>query len=118
METCESIRTEFMRSYARERLGRITVKGLCAAVPQEDAALDVYDYVLGRDLRIDVLVNNAGFGDSGAFHESDWSRQRNMVQVNVVAIMQLSRLLVPHMVERWYGMVLNLSSVAKGRSPR
>lgn len=79
---------------------------------REDAALDVYDYVLGRGLRIDALVNNAGFGDSGAFHEADWHRQRDMVQVNVVALMQLTRLLVPHMVERRCGMVLNLSSVA------
>lgn len=79
---------------------------------REDAALDIYDYVLGRGLRIDVLVNNAGFGDSGAFHEADWSRQRDMVQVNVVALMQLTHLLVPPMVERHCGMVLNLSSVA------
>ena len=79
---------------------------------REDATLDVYDYVLGRDLRIDILVNNAGFGDSGAFHKADWQRQRDMVQVNVVALMQLTRLLVPHMVERGCGMVLNLSSVA------
>ncbi len=78
----------------------------------EDAALDVYDYVLGRGLRIDALVNNAGFGDSGAFHEADWQRQRDMVQVNVIALMQLTRLLVPHMVERRCGMVLNLSTVA------
>lgn len=79
---------------------------------REDAALDVYDYVLGRGMRIDALVNNAGFGDSGAFHEADWSRQRDMVQVNVVALMQLTRLLVPQMVARHCGMVLNLSSVA------
>ena len=83
-----------------------------ADLSREDAALDVYDYVLGRGLRVDVLVNNAGFGDSGAFHESDWQRQRDMVQVNVVALMQLTRLLAPHMVERGCGMVLNLSSVA------
>ena len=79
---------------------------------REDAALGVYDYVLGRGLSVDVLVNNAGFGDSGAFHEADWSRQRDMVQVNIVALMQLTHLFVPHMVERGYGMVLNLSSVA------
>lgn len=79
---------------------------------REDAALDVYDYVLGRGMHIDALVNNAGFGDSGAFHEADWQRQRDMVQVNMVALMQLTRLLVPHMVERGCGMVLNLSSVA------
>lgn len=79
---------------------------------REDAALDVYDYVLGRGMRIDALVNNAGFGDSGAFHEADWSRQRDMVQVNVIALMQLTRLFVPPMVKRRCGMVLNLSSVA------
>ncbi|MBR3317908.1 MAG: SDR family oxidoreductase [Atopobiaceae bacterium] len=90
----------------------IEVQTFPCDLAREDAALDVYDYVLGRDLRIDALVNNAGFGDSGAFHEADWSRQRNMVQVNVVAMMQLTRLLVPHMVERGCGMVLNLSSVA------
>ena len=85
---------------------------LPADLAREDAALDVYDYVLGRNLRIDVLVNNAGFGDSGAFHEADWQRQRNMVQVNIIALMQLTRLLVPHMVERGCGMVMNLASAA------
>lgn len=79
---------------------------------REDAALDVYDYALGRGLHVDALVNNAGFGDSGAFHEADWSRQRDMVQVNVVATMQLTRLFVPHMVERGRGMVMNLASAA------
>lgn len=79
---------------------------------REDAALDVYDYVLVHRLRVDALVNSAGFGDLGAFHESDWSRQRDMLQVNIVATMQFTRLFVPKMVERGHGMVLNLSSVA------
>lgn len=90
----------------------IEVQTLPCDLSREDAALDVYDYVLGRGMHIDALVNNAGFGDSGAFHEADWSRQRDMVQVNVIALMQLTRLLVPHMVKRSCGMVLNLSSVA------
>lgn len=79
---------------------------------REDAALDVYDFVLGRELQVDVLVNNAGFGDSGAFHEADWRRQRDMVQVNIVVLMQLTRLFVPHMVARGTGMVMNLASAA------
>ena len=95
-----------------EAAHNIEAQALPCDLAREDAALDVYDYVLGRALSIDVLVNNAGFGDSGAFHEADWGCQRNMVQVNVVALMQLTRLLVPHMVERRCGMVLNLSSVA------
>ncbi|ACV22874.1 Serine 3-dehydrogenase [Slackia heliotrinireducens] len=90
----------------------VTAHVFASDLAQEDAALDVYDFVLERELRIDILVNNAGFGDSGTFHEADWSRQRDMVQVNVVALMQLTHLLVPHMVERGAGMVMNLSSVA------
>jgi NAD(P)-dependent dehydrogenase (short-subunit alcohol dehydrogenase family) len=46
-------------------------------------------------------VNNAGFGDSGAFHEADWTRQRDVVQVNVMALMQLTRLLVPLIKGMW-----------------
>ncbi|SPF68878.1 short chain dehydrogenase [Propionibacterium ruminifibrarum] len=83
-----------------------------ADLSRENEALDVYDFVLEHELNVDVLVNNAGFGDSGTFHRADWARQRDMVQVNVVALMQLTRLLVPPMVERGTGMVLNLSSVA------
>lgn len=83
-----------------------------ADLAREDTALDVYDFVLGRNLHIDVLINNAGFGDSGAFHEADWQRQRDMVQVNVVVLMQLMHLFVPHMVERGAGMVMNLASAA------
>ena len=83
-----------------------------ADLAREDVALDIYDYVLGRGLRVDVLVNNAGFGDAGAFHQTDWKRERDLVQVNIVALMQLTHLFVPAMVERGYGMVLNLSSVA------
>lgn len=90
----------------------ITAQTFPCDLARENAVLDLYDYVLGRGMRIDALVNNAGFGDSGAFHEADWSRQRDMVQVNIVAMMQLTRLFVPHMVERGVGMVLNLSSVA------
>lgn len=102
----QALRTELQGTYG------VHVETLPCDLAREDAALDVYDYVPGRGLRIDALVNNAGFGDSGAFHEADWGRQREMVQVNVVALMQLTRLLVPHMVERGCGMVLNLSSVA------
>ena len=75
-------------------------------------AKDLHDRVLGLGIHVDALVNNAGFGDAGAFCERDWQRQRDMVQVNMVALMQLAHLFVPHMVERGAGMVLNLSSVA------
>lgn len=44
-----------------------------------DAALDVYQFTQAHDLEIDVLINNAGFGDSGKFAESNWQKQYEMV---------------------------------------
>lgn len=79
---------------------------------QEDAALSVLEFTMVRDLDVSVLINNAGFGDSGAFCERDWKRQRDMIQVNIIALMQMTYCYVPPMVERGSGKVLNLSSVA------
>jgi uncharacterized protein len=68
---------------------------------------------LGRlGLEIEFLVNNAGFGSTGAFAELDAKRELDMVQVNVTAVVHLTRLLLPAMVARRSGRVLNLGSTA------
>lgn len=77
-----------------------------------DAALGVYQFTQAHDLEIDVLINNAGFGDSGKFAESNWQKQYEMVQVDITALMQLIHCFLPGMVERGHGKILNLSSVA------
>ncbi len=63
-------------------------------------------------LDIDVLVNNAGFGTHGPFVEADVASQLQMIQVNLVALTHLTRLLVPSMVSRTWGRVLNVASTA------
>lgn len=79
---------------------------------QLDAAYEVFNYTLEQNITIDVLVNNAGFGDFGNFWEIDAQRQADLLQVNIVALVQLTRYFLPGMVERGNGIVLNLSSVA------
>lgn len=79
---------------------------------REDAARDVHDFVVAQGLEANILVNCAGFGDASDFASADWQRERDLVQVNVVALMQLTHLLLPSMVARGQGMVLNVSSVA------
>ena len=61
---------------------------------------------------IDVLVNNAGFGVNGTFAELDLGRQMEMIQVNVTSLVELSGLLIPKMVERRKGGILNVASTA------
>ena len=60
----------------------------------------------------DLLVNNAGFGTLGFFHETDYARQVEMVNLHVLATMRLTRAVLPGMIRRGSGAVINVSSVA------
>ena len=83
-----------------------------ADLSQVDAAQGVFAFTQAQGLVVDVLINNAGFGDAGSFAEADWQKQANMVQVDITALMQLTHLFLPGMIERKSGAILNLSSVA------
>jgi len=61
---------------------------------------------------VDVLVNNAGVGDQALFDRADWQRTRRVLQTNVLAVAHLTAALVPSMVARGRGGVLNIGSGA------
>lgn len=61
---------------------------------------------------IDVLVNNAGFGTKGSFAETGYARQVDMVNVHVLATMRLTRAVLPAMMRRDRGAIVNVASVA------
>ncbi len=61
---------------------------------------------------VDVLVNNAGFGGYGRFHETDLDHELSMIQVNVASLVALTKLFVRDMVSRGSGHVINVSSTA------
>jgi len=63
-------------------------------------------------LTIDVLVNNAGFGDLGPFAGADLGKMLRMIQVNVTALTELTGLILPDMLARGRGRILNVGSVA------
>lgn len=63
-------------------------------------------------LSIDILINNAGFGINGPFIESDASQLLEMMQLNMASLTELTRSLVPAMVQRGHGRVLNVASIA------
>ena len=68
---------------------------------------------LDRDQHeIDLLINNAGLGDSGPFAQSDPVRNKQMTLVNVTALTSLTRHLLPRMISRGHGGILNVSSSA------
>ena len=79
---------------------------------QDNAAECIYREISLKNINVDILVNNAGFGDFGEFHNSNWDKQRMMVQVNVLSLMNMTRLFIKPMIERGYGKILNVASIA------
>jgi uncharacterized protein len=65
-----------------------------------------------RGLAIDMLINNAGLGDTARFDQENPERILSMLQVNIVALTELTRLVLPQMVARKHGKVMLLASVA------
>ena len=63
-------------------------------------------------LRVDVLVNNAGFGLYGHFKDTSLARELEMIQLNMVAVTTLTKLVLPGMVARNHGRILNIASTA------
>jgi len=79
---------------------------------EEKAPQEIYDAVKQAGISIDLLMNNAGFGGRGKFHEREWQTDRDMIQVNIVALTALTRLFLPDFVSRNSGRILNTSSTA------
>lgn len=85
---------------------------IVADLARPDAARELFEKVSALGRPVDALVNNAGFGAIGRFHEIDLPRQLEMVQVNVTALVDLTGRFLPGMVARGTGGVLNVASTA------
>ncbi|MEM7793573.1 MAG: SDR family oxidoreductase [Cyanobacteria bacterium P01_C01_bin.118] len=79
---------------------------------QTDGPLQLWEQVQQQGLTVDVLVNNAGFGDYGPFVDCDWSKHSALLQLNMVSLTHLTRLFLSPMLERGYGKILNVASTA------
>jgi short-subunit dehydrogenase len=77
-----------------------------------NAPQEIYDEVKNAGIEIEYLINNAGFGGLGKFHERDWELDHTMINLNVVALTALTRLFLPDFVKRNSGRILNVSSTA------
>lgn len=76
------------------------------------AAAGLADRLRARKVQIDLLVNNAGFGGRGEFARLSLDRQLEMVRLNVGALVELTHLVLPSMIERRHGAIITVSSTA------
>ncbi|WNM25830.1 SDR family NAD(P)-dependent oxidoreductase [Demequina capsici] len=88
----------------------------CVVIPMDlaepGAAQRIAAELATRDIQPDALINNAGFGIDGPFAESDPDAVRRLLQVNVVALTELTRLLLPALLDAKHGVLLNVASTA------
>jgi short-subunit dehydrogenase len=68
--------------------------------------------VAKRGMRVDLLINNAGFGTVGAFHKQEAARQQQMVALNAAAVVDLSYAFLPDMLDAGHGGIINVASLA------
>lgn len=76
------------------------------------APQEIFEFTQQKGISVDVIVNNAGFGDLGEFAKSDLSRQQQMIDLNISALVNLTHLYLPHMLKKGNGKILNVASIA------
>jgi len=103
-----------LEALADELHGRhgVRTEVIAADLTDADARQGLLEAVTDRGLCIDVLVNNAGFSTTGPVHRSDHHREVSMVRTDVEAVADLCSLVLPGMVDRGRGAVLNVASTA------
>ena len=88
------------------------VEVIVADLAQRDAPARLCTEIAARGMTIDALVNNAGYGVPGSYLASSWDTHAAFLQVMVTAVAELTHRLLPGMIERRYGRVVNVASLA------
>lgn len=105
-------REELLRNISKgieDKYG-VTVNHVAVDLLQGDAPQRILTFVMENNLPVDILINNAGMGSAGDFADTDWSRLRNILQLNVMATTEMDYLFLNHMRERSAGLIVNIAS--------
>ncbi len=105
-ERLQALAAELTRAHA------VTAHVIVADLAEAAAAQRLFEELAARAIQVEVLVNNAGFATYGHFAELELERELRMLQLNVVTLTHLTHLLLPGMLARRYGRVLNIASTA------
>lgn len=102
----EAIKKDF------EHLYKVKVVVIAIDLSEQRSALQIYTETTALGLRIDTLINNAGFGGHGKFNERNLADENAMMQVNMVTLTNLTHFYLKDMVANNRGRILNVSSTA------
>ena len=105
-DVLEELREELITQYGVE------VVCLPADLTEPGSVARVFQEVEARGIEIDILINNAGFGGHGRFDRQPWETSRQMIELNITALCEMTRRVLPGMVARRRGRILNIGSTA------
>src|SRR5918993_2966534 len=94
------------------RLTSIRAQYLALDLRHPDAGAQLFEETRKRELEIDMLINNAGFGSMGDFDKLDLNHELEMIQLNVRAVVDLTHRFLKPMRERKRGTIINVASTA------
>jgi len=95
-----------------EKQFKILVYVIAKDLSAVDSAQQVYDEVKQKNIVVDYLINNAGFGDFGMFVETDWKKEEQMINLNITTLTLFTKLFIKDMVKRGNGRIMNVASTA------
>lgn len=95
-----------------ENKHKVKVMVIAMDLGSADAAKSMYDQVQQAGVQVEYLINNAGFGGIGKFHERKWEDDLAMMNLNMITLTALTRFFLPEFVARNSGKILNVSSTA------
>ncbi len=106
-------REELLRQVATEleQQHKVHVSVITMDLGTAEAPQQLYDQIKQQGQTVDVLINNAGFGVYGSFVEIPWERERQMLELDILTLVQLTKLFVRDMVARRSGYVLQVASI-------
>jgi uncharacterized protein len=90
----------------------VSVKIIPKDLTDLNAPKEIYEELKKDEIQVEYLINNAGFGGWGKFHEREWEKDDAMIKVNIMALTAITRFFLPDFVKRNSGRILNVSSIA------
>lgn len=90
----------------------IRVETIACDLADDNAVEQIFRYTEEKGWQVDILINNVGFGDHNCYFDTAWERQKNMIDINITALAQLTYLYGAKMRENRRGRILNVASVA------
>ncbi len=114
LETAMGLHSAGCKVYevSRKPFSHPSLTHICGDVTSEESVQAAVEQVIGQEGRIDILINNAGFGISGAVEFTDMEEARRQLDVNFFGMARMTKACLPHMRKAGRGRIVNLSSVA------